>query len=100
MSVAAALARAVHVCEAEAPGQHDLACAQAFQSIGGLLVAGAYSLAVTFAETFPIIRGGHQAWRYTLLSGMAPALLLLLWIERHGAAQTDRQSSMLASRGS
>ena len=29
-----------------------------------------------------------------------PALLLLLWIERHGAAQTDRQSSMLASRGS
>jgi MFS family permease len=55
-----------------------LACAQAFQSVGGLLVAGAYYLAVTFAERFPIIRGGHQAWRYTLLSGMAPALLLLL----------------------
>ena len=55
-----------------------LACAQAFQSIGGLLVAGAYYVAVTFAEKFPVIRGGHQAWRYTLLSGMAPALLLLL----------------------
>lgn len=55
-----------------------LAFTQAFQSAGGLLVAGAYYLAVTFAETFPMIRGGHQAWRYTLLSGMAPALLLLL----------------------
>lgn len=55
-----------------------LAFTQVFQSVGGLLVAGAYYLAVTFAEAFPMIRGGHQAWRYTLLSGMAPALLLLL----------------------
>jgi MFS family permease len=51
---------------------------QAFHTAGGLLVASAYYVAVTYAERFPLIRGGHQAWRYTLLSGLAPALPLLL----------------------
>jgi MFS family permease len=51
---------------------------QAFHSVGGLMVAGAYYLAVTHAEALPMIRGGHEAWRYTLLSGLIPALPLLL----------------------
>ena len=34
-------------------------------------------LAVTYAERLPMIRGGHEAWRYTLLSGLLPALPLL-----------------------
>ena len=51
---------------------------QAFHTVGGLMVAGAYYLAVTHAEAFPTIRGGHEAWRYTLLSGLIPALPLLL----------------------
>jgi len=51
---------------------------QAFYTIGGLMVAGAYYLAVTYGEGLPMIRTGHQAWRYTLLSGLIPALPLLL----------------------
>ena len=51
---------------------------QAFHSVGGLMVAGAYYLAVTHAESLPMIRGGHEAWRYTLLSGLIPAIPLFL----------------------
>src|SRR5579862_8517342 len=52
--------------------------AQAFGSTGGLLVSGAYYLAVTFAFRLPSIRGEHGAWRYTLLTGLIPAVLLLV----------------------
>ena len=41
------------------------------------MVVGAYYLAVTYAERFPAIRGGHEAWRYTLLSGIIPAIPLI-----------------------
>jgi MFS family permease len=51
---------------------------QAFHTVGGLMVTGAYYLAVTYAERLPAIRGGHEAWRYTLLSGLVPAIPLLL----------------------
>ncbi len=51
---------------------------QAFSSIGGLLVTGAYYLAVTYADSFPEIAGGHEAWRYTLISGVIPALPLIV----------------------
>jgi hypothetical protein len=51
---------------------------QAFSSVGGLLVTGAYYLAVTFAESFPAIYGAHHAWRYTLISGVIPALPLII----------------------
>ena len=42
------------------------------------MVTAAYYLAVTYAERFPAIHGQHQAWRYTLLSGLVPALPLIL----------------------
>ena len=51
---------------------------QAFGSIGGLMVTGAYYLIVTNAEALPMVRGGHDAWRYTLISGVLPALPLIL----------------------
>jgi MFS family permease len=51
---------------------------QAFSSVGGNMVAGGYYLAVTYAESFPAIHGGHEAWRYTLLSGVIPAIPLIL----------------------
>ena len=51
---------------------------QAFSSIGGLMVSAAYYLAVTYGPSFPAILGGHQAWRYTLLSGLIPAIPLIL----------------------
>jgi MFS family permease len=77
-----------------------LAYTQAFYSIGGLMVAGAYYLAVTYGEWLPMVRGGHEAWRYTLLSGMAPALPLLvirpflpeseLWKEKKAGLRFER----------
>ena len=51
---------------------------QAFCTVGGLMATGAYYLSVTYAERMPAIRGGHEAWRYTLLSGLIPAAPLLL----------------------
>lgn len=51
---------------------------QAFSSAGGLLVAGANILAAKIALDLPAIHGGHEAWRYTLISGVIPALPLIL----------------------
>ena len=51
---------------------------QAFSSIGGLLVTGAYYLAVTWGASLPEVRGGHEAWRYTLMSGLIPAIPLII----------------------
>lgn len=42
------------------------------------MVTGAYFLAVTYAEHLPAIRAGHEAWRYTLFSGLLPALPLMI----------------------
>jgi MFS family permease len=51
---------------------------QAFSSIGGIMVTGAYYLAVQYGATFPAIHGGHSPWRYTLISGVIPAIPLML----------------------
>jgi MFS family permease len=51
---------------------------QAFSSFGGLLVTGANWLALQYGELLPAIHGGHEAWRYTLISGVIPALPLIL----------------------
>ncbi|RPI89071.1 MAG: MFS transporter [Planctomycetaceae bacterium] len=66
---------------------------QAFSSIGGLLVAVANGVAVQFSQSFPAIAipgalaglvgtigeaHQHEAWRYTLMSGLIPAIPLIL----------------------
>ncbi len=50
---------------------------QAFSSIGGLLVTGAYYIAAQYKDAFPAIHGAHEPWRYTLLSGVIPAIPLI-----------------------
>jgi MFS family permease len=75
---------------------------QAFSSLGGILVAGAYFLAVRFADQLPAIHGDHEAWRYTLMSGVLPALPLIVirpflpespvWRERKQAGTLARPS--------
>lgn len=50
---------------------------QAFSSIGGVMVTGAYYLAVTYGPSLPAIAGSHAPWRYTLISGVIPALPLI-----------------------
>ena len=51
---------------------------QAFSSVGGIMVTGAYAFAVTYSQSLPEIAGGHSPWRYTLISGVIPALPLIL----------------------
>jgi nitrate/nitrite transporter NarK len=57
---------------------------QAFSSLGGLLVATANGLAVYYAASLPAIGGlddgqdAHAVWRYTLMSGVLPAIPLIL----------------------
>ena len=53
---------------------------QAFSSIGGLLVGSAAVLAAMLAQRkmLPAIYGDHEAWRYTLISGVIPALPLII----------------------
>jgi len=50
---------------------------QAFSSLGGVLAAGAFYLSNRYGAWLPAIHGVHAAWRYTLISGVAPALPLI-----------------------
>jgi len=51
---------------------------QVVGSFGGVMVTAAYYLVVTYGEHLPAVRGGHEAWRYTLMSGVVPAIPLML----------------------
>ncbi len=51
---------------------------QAFASLGGVLVAGAFFVANHYGPALPSIYGAHAAWRYALISGVAPAIPLAL----------------------
>ena len=51
---------------------------QAFSSLGGLMVSGVYTLAATYGSHLPAIYGAHEAWRYTLMSGLIPAIPLIV----------------------
>jgi len=87
-----------------APKQREsvLGYTQAFSSLGGLLVTGAYFLSVHWADALPAIAGGHSPWRYTLISGVIPALPLILirpflpespaWAEKKKAGTLRRAS--------
>jgi MFS family permease len=75
---------------------------QAFSSFGGLLVAAANIVAAKWAVSLPAIHGVHDAWRYTLISGVLPALPLIVirpflpespvWQEKHAAGTLKRPS--------
>jgi Major Facilitator Superfamily len=84
---------------------------QAASSFGGLLVATANGLAVTYAAALPAIGGfgldagiadPHAPWRYTLMSGVLPAIPLILirpflpespsWQQKRAAGTLKRPS--------
>jgi MFS family permease len=82
---------------------------QAFSSIGGLLVATANGLAVSYAASLPAIaalgaavQNPHAPWRYTLMSGVIPAIPLIVirpflpesptWREKKQAGTLKRPS--------
>ncbi len=50
---------------------------QAFSSLGGLLVSVVFVLVSRYGTYLPEIMDGHAAWRYTLISGVIPAIPLI-----------------------
>ena len=71
---------------------------QAFSSFGGLLVAVMAGLAAQYALLLPAIHGDHAAWRYTLISGLIPAIPLILvrpFLPESPAWQKKRQEGSL-----
>ncbi len=83
---------------------------QAFSSLGGLLVAFVNGLAVKYAMSLPgitslgdaVVANPHAPWRYTLMSGVVPAIPLILirpflpespiWKEKKQAGTLKRPS--------
>jgi len=75
---------------------------QTVGSIGGIMATAGYYLAVTYGHALPEVRGGHEAWRYTLMSGLIPALPLILvrpflpesptWLQKKAAGTLKRPS--------
>jgi MFS family permease len=89
----AAIAWLAELFPEPATRERVLGYTQAFSSFGGLLVAIANSFLISFAPNLPPISvptwaagwwgtidpaHAHEAWRYTLMSGIVPALPLLL----------------------
>jgi MFS family permease len=84
------------------PAQRErvLGYTQACASLGGLMVSGAYYGIVTVAGSLPSVRGAHEPWRYMLISGLIPAVPLMLarpflpespvWRARQNAGRLDR----------
>ena len=82
--------------------ERALGYTQAFSSVGGLLVSAAFYFISKAAADLPAIQGGHEAWRYTLISGVIPALPLILirpflpesprWQARRSAGTLKRPS--------
>ncbi|TXT28644.1 MAG: major facilitator superfamily protein [Planctomycetota bacterium] len=71
---------------------------QAFSSVGGLLVALANKGAIAWVDQLPAIHGVHEAWRYTLISGLIPAIPLILirpFLPESPAWQKKRESGTL-----
>ena len=84
---------------------------QAFSSFGGVMVATANAFCVAYAASLPAIHGfgldagiqdPHAPWRYTLMSGVIPAIPLILirpflpespiWREKRAAGTLKRPS--------
>jgi MFS family permease len=91
---------------------------QALSSVGGLLVAVAYGICVKYANNFPAVTipsflssmgtidplHQHEAWRYTLMSGLIPAIPLIfvrpflpespVWAQKRAAGTLRRPNIM------
>lgn len=75
---------------------------QAASSLGGVMVTAMYGVCVASAASLPAIHGGHEAWRYLLISGVIPAIPLILirpflpespeWAEKKAAGTLRRPS--------
>jgi MFS family permease len=77
---------------------------QAFSSLGGLMVSAVFTLLSKYGADLPAIHGSHEPWRYTLISGLLPAIPLILirpflpespeWARKKAAGTLRRPSIM------
>jgi hypothetical protein len=51
---------------------------QVVGSLGGIMATAGYYLSVTYGHLLPAVHGGHEAWRYALMTGVVPAIPLIL----------------------
>jgi MFS family permease len=75
---------------------------QAFSSLGGVMVSGVALLIAKNIDSLPMIYGGHEQWRYLLISGLIPAIPLIIirpflpespvWQEKKAAGTLRRPS--------
>lgn len=75
---------------------------QAFSSLGGFMVSLMAILIARIALSLPAIHGGHDNWRYLLISGIIPAIPLIIirpflpespvWQEKRVAGTLKRPS--------
>ena len=75
---------------------------QAFSSLGGFMVSLMALLIAKIALSLPAIHGGHDQWRYLLISGLIPAIPLMIirpflpespvWKEKKAAGTLKRPS--------
>ncbi len=75
---------------------------QAFSSFGGVMVSGVSYLISKTATSLPAIYGGHENWRYLMISGLIPAIPLIIirpflpespvWREKKAAGTLKRPS--------
>jgi len=75
---------------------------QAFSSLGGFMVSLMALLIARIALSLPPIHGGHDTWRYLLISGLIPAIPLIIirpflpespvWKEKKAAGTLKRPS--------
>jgi MFS family permease len=85
-----------------APKQREtvLGYTQAFSSLGGLLVTGTYLVINQVLAQLPAIYGEQVPWRYILISGVIPAIPLIIirpflpespvWLEKRAAGTLRR----------
>jgi MFS transporter len=75
---------------------------QAFSSLGGVMVSGVAFLIAVNINSLPMIHGGRENWRYLLISGLIPAIPLIIirpflpespvWQEKKAAGTLRRPS--------
>ncbi|HEY8460996.1 MAG TPA: MFS transporter, partial [Blastocatellia bacterium] len=75
---------------------------QAFSSLGGVMVSGMAALIAKISTSLPAIHGAHANWRYLLISGLIPAIPLIIirpflpespvWQQKRAAGTLKRPS--------
>ena len=98
----AAVAWLAELFPSPARRERILGITQAFSSLGGVMVTAFFTWVAKNGDSLPAILGAHEPWRYTLMSGLIPALPLIIlrpflpespvWMQKRKAGTLKRPS--------